>query len=678
MPSKACSDLSFKRAASEGARRIPGHTTSQIAYGEMRTWEFVDNTLTENYQSGGSRKLALITFKLSGFCFSYLLTTQLPATLNAMSEGITENAYRTHTNGELAEEHIGQTVRLSGWVHTRRDHGGLIFIDLRDRWGLTQLTFDPKRNEKAWDAAQQLRNEYVIRVEGLVAKRPESMVNAKLKTGSIEIEASSIDILSVAKTPPFEISAGKEVNEDLRLEYRFLDLRRDRLQGMLRRRDDFITHIRSYMKSRGFTDVQTPILANSSPEGARDFLVPSRLHPGKFYALPQAPQQFKQLLMIGGLDRYFQIAPCFRDEDPRADRSPGEFYQLDLEMSFVEQEDVFAVVEPLMIELTDKFSTKKIIKQPFPRLTWKEAMTRYGTDKPDLRFDMSISDISSLVRDCEFAVFTQALESGGVVYALHVPGGASFSRQDIDELTQKATELGAKGLAYMLFKEEVSSPILKYIGADRVKAIQEQLGMAKGDAVFFSADTWMQVCKSLGAVRDLAASKLALKDNSKAAWCWVVDFPMYERTLEGTIDFSHNPFSMPQGGLKALETEEPADILGYQYDLALNGYEISSGAIRNHRPDTMYKAFAIAGYSKTEVDQKFGGMIKAFEYGAPPHGGFAPGIDRLMMVLWDLSSTRDVYAFPKNGRMQDAMMGAPSEVDPQQLQELHLKVDLED
>lgn len=595
-----------------------------------------------------------------------------------MSAAITENVYRTHTNGELTEEHVGQKVRLSGWVHTRRDHGGLIFIDLRDRWGLTQLTFDPKRNEKAWDTAQQLRNEYVIRIEGVVARRPSDMVNPKLKTGSIEIEVSSLDILSTAKTPPFELATEKEVHEELRLAYRFLDLRRRRLQDLLRRRDDFITHIRSYMKSRGFTDVQTPILANSSPEGARDFLVPSRLHPGKFYALPQAPQQFKQLLMVGGLDRYFQIAPCFRDEDPRADRSPGEFYQLDLEMSFVEQEDVFAVVEPLMIELTEKFSNKTIFEKPFLRLTWKEAMTKYGTDKPDLRFDLYISDVSDTVQESEFSVFTKALESGGVVHALHVPGGASFSRKDIDELTDKAMELGAKGLAYILFKDEISSPALRYLGEERIQKIQKQVGAKKGDAIFFGADRWAQVCKSLGAVRDVAAGKLGLKDSTKAAWCWVTDFPMYERTEEGTIDFSHNPFSMPQGGLKALETQEPTDVLGYQYDIALNGYEISSGAIRNHRPDIMYKAFEIAGYSKEEVDQKFGGLLRAFEYGAPPHGGLAPGIDRLMMVLWDLSSTRDVYAFPKNGRMQDVVMGAPSEVDPQQLEELHIKVNLEE
>jgi aspartyl-tRNA synthetase len=587
-----------------------------------------------------------------------------------------ENHYRTHTNGELASKNVGETVRLAGWVHARRDHGGLIFIDLRDRWGITQLTFNPTKQQEAWKIAEGLRSEFVIQVEGTVVQRPEAMVNKELATGEIEIEVATLNILSKAKTLPFEVAGNQEVGEEIRLQYRFLDLRRERLQNIMRRRDEFLTHIRSYMHAREFVEVQTPILANSSPEGARDYLVPSRLHPGTFYALPQAPQQFKQLLMVAGLDKYFQIAPCFRDEDPRSDRHPGEFYQLDMEMSFVEQEDVWAVLEPLMIELTEKFSDKQVVEKPFPRIAWREAMTKYGSDKPDVRFENYITDISSIVADCGFAVFADVVKNGGVVHALKVAGATDMSRGEIDELTTKAKEAGAKGLAYMLVKDEPVSPIIKFLGEDVTKNILQAVDAQKGDAIFFGADAWLTVCRSLGAVRNMTAEKMNLKDPSKAAWCWIVDFPMYEWSeAEDKIDFSHNPFSMPQGGMQALETQDPLDIVAFQYDLVCNGFEISSGAIRNHQPDIMYKAFAIAGYSKEEVDAKFGAMIRAFEYGAPPHGGSAPGIDRLLMVLWDLPSIRDIYAFPKNGRAQDVLMSAPAPVSAKQLKDLHIRLD---
>lgn len=595
------------------------------------------------------------------------------------SHQLPPNMYRTHSNGQLRAEDAGQTVRLSGWVHVRRDHGGLIFIDLRDRYGITQLMFNPQKTQAAWEIAATLRSEFVIQISGIVLQRPEAMVNKEIATGEIEVEVGEITILSKAQALPFEIAGEKHINEELRLQYRFLDLRREYLQTILRRRDEFLTHIRSYMHNLGFTEVQTPILANSSPEGARDYLVPSRLHPGTFYALPQAPQQFKQLLMVAGLDRYFQIAPCFRDEDPRSDRHPGEFYQLDLEMSFVTQEDVWAVVEPLMVELTEKFSEKQIDNKPFPRISWKEAMTKYGSDKPDLRFGNVITDVSQSARGTNFSVFTKAIEGGGVVHALHVAGAATMSRSDIDELTAKAVDAGAGGLAYILLKDEPTSPILKFLGEEATAAIIKATGAQKGDAIFFGAGEWLAVCKALGLVRNLTAEKLGLKDPSKAAWCWIVDFPMYEwNEEEKKIDFSHNPFSMPQGGVEALQAKEPLAVLAYQYDLVCNGFEISSGAIRNHVPEVMYKAFEIAGYSKEEVDQKFGAIIRAFTYGAPPHGGSAPGLDRLLMVLWDLPSIRDIYAFPKNGRAQDVMMASPAPVSPKQLRELHIKTDVKE
>jgi aspartyl-tRNA synthetase len=596
--------------------------------------------------------------------------------------------YRTHNCAELRKEDEGKHVILSGWVNTRRDHGGVIFIDLRDRYGLTQITFDPKVSEEAWKKADEIRNEFVIRVEGRVVLRPGDMKNEKLKTGEIEVEGEKIEILSTSKVPPFEVAEiegvdkAKDVKEELRLEYRFVDLRRKRLQDMLRGKDKYFQFIRKYFQDRDFVEVQTPILANSSPEGARDFLIPSRLYPGKFYALPQAPQQFKQLLMVGGLDKYFQIAPCFRDEDPRMDRAYGEFYQLDMEMSFVEQEDIFDIMEPLFLELVEKFSDKKIVgldeNGRFRRISWKESMKKYGVDKPDLRFDMEIKPITEMVCDCGFGVFSDIVMKNGVVHALRVEDGAKFSRKEIDELTEIAKSKGAKGLAYIVVKEggELQSPIVKFLGDELSGKIVETVGAKPGDIIFFGADEWRIVCSALGAVRNECGLRLGLKDNKRGAFCWIIDFPMYsESDIEkGRIDFEHNPFSMPQGGLQALREKKPFEIFGCQYDAVFNGFESLSGAIRNHDPETMYEAFKIAGYTKEEVDARFGAMIRAFKYGAPPHGGCAIGVDRFFMVLSDLESIRDIYAFPKDGKGKDLMMDSPAVVDKKRLDELHIKV----
>ncbi len=608
--------------------------------------------------------------------------------------------YRTHTCGELMAKDKEKKVILSGWVNSRRDHGGLIFVDLRDRYGLTQITFDPKRSEESWKIADKLRSEYVIRIGGKVVLRPLDMINPKLETGEIEIEADKVEILSESKTPPFEINEEKkqEASELVRLEYRFLDLRRKKLQEMLAAKDRYFRYIRKYFQDRNFVEVQTPILANSSPEGARDFLVPSRIHPGKFYALPQAPQQFKQLLMVGGLDRYFQIAPCFRDEDPRMDRAYGEFYQLDMEMSFVTQDDIFSIMEPLFLGLTENFSGKKTVgldaNKRFKRISWKESMEKYGSDKPDLRFDFEIKPITNLVKDCGFGVFADAVKKNGVVHALKIDGGAKFSRKEIDELTEIAKGKEARGLAYIVISSKfkacprdasgvqssklfsLQSPIVKFLGEDLSNKIVCEVGGKPGDIIFFGADGWKTACTALGAVRNECGLRLGLKDKNKAAWCWIVDFPMYSYSdIEpGKIDFDHNPFSMPQGGLKSLRENDPLDIVAYQYDTVLNGFEVSSGAIRNHSPEIMYKAFEIAGYSKKDVDERFGGMMKAFQYGAPPHGGCAPGVDRLLMALNDWDSIRDIYAFPKDGRGRDLMMNSPGEVEEKQLEELHIKL----
>lgn len=582
---------------------------------------------------------------------------------------------RTHTCGQLALTDVGTTVTLAGWVHARRDHGGIIFVDLRDRYGITQVKFDPDYSSEALMLAESYRSEWVIQVTGVVLKRPAEMVNANMATGEIEIGVTHTKILNSSKTPPFEIGQDAHVHEDLRLQYRYLDLRHQRLQKIITDRDRVITYIRAYMHDRGFVDIQTPILANSSPEGARDYLVPSRLYPGKFFALPQAPQQFKQLLMVAGFDKYFQIAPCFRDEDPRADRHPGDFYQVDMEMSFVEQEDVWRIIEPLMIELTNTFSEKQILTTPFPRITYHEALSKYGSDKPDLRFGFEFIDITAAVRETNFKVFADAIKNNGVIYAMNVQGGASkFSRKDIDELTELAKGRGAKGLAYIVYERELRSPILKFLTPQEIQMITKTVGAQEGDIVFFGADSWQIVTAALGVVRNECGSRMGLKDPKKASLLWVTDFPMYEKSEEGKIDFSHNPFSMPQGGMDALESQDPLTIKAYQYDLVYNGYEVCSGAIRNHDPKIMYAAFALAGYDKEQVDAKFGHMIKAFEYGAPPHGGLALGLDRILMVLFECHSIRDIYAFPKNGQGIDPMLGSPSFVDQAQLQELHLKI----
>ncbi len=602
------------------------------------------------------------------------------------SETVTDtqqhNPYRSHMIGELSAALAGSTVRLAGWVASRRDHGGLIFIDLRDKTGVVQLTFNPKVHEDAWKIAETLRDEYVISVSGTVMERPADMVNEKAgQLGAIEIEVESIAIESAAEALPFAVG-DKTVNEEVRLQYRFLDLRSQDMQDMLAKRADFIQEVRTFMIGKGFTEVQTPILANSSPEGARDFLVPSRLHPGTFYALPQAPQQYKQLLMVGGLDKYFQIAPCFRDEDPRADRHAGDFYQIDVEMSFIEQEDVLALGQDLFTHLT-AHAGKKLKDAVFPRFTWKESMEKFGTDKPDIRYDFFITNVSELVANTDFKVFADVLHDGGVVHALHVSGGAAATRKQIDEYTEIAKRRGLGGLAYLKVGTEIESPILKFIGDDAAKQIVEAVHAQEGDMVFFGAGAWLPVCQALGEIRAITARELGVLDTEEAkqqaAWCWVVDFPMYEKNPDtGAIEFSHNPFSMPQGGMEALDSADPTQILAYQYDLVLNGFEISSGAIRNHRPDILYKAFAIAGYSKEAVDKEFGGMIRAFKFGAPPHGGFAPGIDRLLMVLLDVPSIRDIYAFPKNGKGQDVMMSSPAPVNPALLRDLHIEVLVEE
>lgn len=585
-------------------------------------------------------------------------------------------------NGELTSDLVDQEVRLAGWVASRRDHGGLIFVDLRDKTGVVQLTFNPKLHEDVWKVAETLRDEYVISVRGILRMRPSDMVNDKTGfLGTVEIEVTSMTVESEAEALPFALEDAT-VNEDLRLAYRFLDLRSQKMQTMLKKRADFIHEVRNFMRGKGFTEVQTPILANSSPEGARDFLVPSRLHPGTFYALPQAPQQYKQLLMVGGLDKYFQIAPCFRDEDPRADRHAGDFYQIDVEMSFIEQEDVLALGESMMTHLST-YSGKKLKDTIFPRFTWKESMEKFGVDKPDIRYDFFITNVSSIVGASGFKVFADVVANNGVVHALHVAGGVAFSRKQIDSLTEMAKKHGLGGLAYMTVGESIESPILKFLGEDVAQQIVAEVHAKKGDIIFFGAGEWPSVCKALGDVRKASAQMLGILESeemkNQAAWCWVVDFPMYEKNTEtGEIEFSHNPFSMPQGGMESLENEDPTEILAYQYDLVLNGFEISSGAIRNHKPEILYKAFEIAGYTKEDVDKKFGGMIRAFKFGAPPHGGFAPGIDRLLMVLMDVPSIRDIYAFPKNGKGQDLMMESPAKVDGKWLKDLHIKLDVEE
>lgn len=606
--------------------------------------------------------------------------------------------YRTHTCGELNKTNVKQTATLSGWVNTRRDHGGLIFIDLRDRYGVTQCTFDPKRSKEAWRIVETVRSEFVVKITGTVLMRPEKMYNQAIDTGEIEIEAREIEILNPSKTPPFEIATEekrlKETNEEVRLRYRYIDLRRRHIQENLIFRATVIKYIHDWMRGNNFIEVHTPLLTSSSPEGARDFLVPSRLHPGKFYALPQAPQQYKQLLMVGGMDRYYQIAPCMRDEDARADRSPGEFYQLDVETSFLTQDEFFALMEPLFIEITENIAHKKVWKKPFPRLTYKEIMSRYGSDRPDLRYGLELHSLTDIVKECGFQIFSKAIENGGVVKAICAPKTGEWSRSQIDELTEYARIFGAKGLAYVkvgatkndeaaqtqkitIENSELAlqSPILKFLSEQILVEIIKKTGATTGDIIFFGAGPEKEVNAVLSQIRTKIARDLGLIDNETLAWAWIVDFPMYEYDeTNKKLDFAHNPFSMPQGGMKALENEEPLSILAHQYDIICNGLELSSGAVRNNRPDIMLKAFELAGYTEEDVRKKFGHMMAAFEYGAPPHCGFAPGIERLIMVLRDEPNIREVIAFPKNQKAQDLMMDAPSAVDPKQLKEVHIRV----
>ncbi|MER5401069.1 MULTISPECIES: aspartate--tRNA ligase [unclassified Streptomyces] len=578
--------------------------------------------------------------------------------------------YRSHTCGELRASDVGTDVRLSGWLHNRRDLGGILFIDLRDHYGITQLVARP--GTPAYEALDKVSKESTVRVDGKVVSRGTENVNPELPTGEVEVEVSEVELLGAAQPLPFTINAEDGVNEERRLEYRFLDLRRERMHRNILLRTAVISAIRHKMTALGFNEMATPILSATSPEGARDFVVPSRLNPGKFYALPQAPQQFKQLLMISGFDRYFQIAPCFRDEDARADRSPGEFYQLDVEMSFVEQEDVFQPIEKLMTELFEEFGGDRHVTSPFPRIPFRESMLKYGSDKPDLRAQLELTDITDIFEGSEFKAF-----AGKHVRALAVPDVAGQSRKFFDGLGDYAVEQGAKGLAWVRVGEDgsLTGPIAKFLTEDNVAELTKRLSLAAGHAVFFGAGEFDEVSKIMGAVRVEAAKRSGNFEENVFRFCWIVDFPMYEKDEDtGKIDFSHNPFSMPQGGLEALETQDPLDILGWQYDIVCNGVELSSGAIRNHEPEIMLKAFEIAGYDRETVEEQFAGMLRAFRFGAPPHGGIAPGVDRIVMLLADEPNIRETIAFPLNGNAQDLMMGAPTELDETRLRELHLTV----
>ncbi|MFI2187114.1 aspartate--tRNA ligase [Streptomyces sioyaensis] len=578
--------------------------------------------------------------------------------------------YRSHNCGELRAADVDTDVRLSGWLHNRRDLGGILFIDLRDHYGLVQLVARP--GTPANEALGSLTKETVVRIDGKVSARGADNINPELPTGEIEIEVSEVEVLGAAEQIPFTINADDGVNEERRLEYRFLDLRRERMHRNIMLRTAVISAIRHKMVALGFNEMATPILSATSPEGARDFLVPSRLHAGKFYALPQAPQQFKQLLMIAGFDRYFQIAPCFRDEDARADRSPGEFYQLDVEMSFVEQEDVFQPVEQLMTELFTEFGNGRTVTSPFPRIPFREAMLKYGSDKPDLRAELELVDVSDVFEGSGFKAF-----AGKHVRALAVPDTGDQPRKFFDQLGDFAVQQGAKGLAWVRVGDEnaLTGPIAKFLTEDDIKALVSALDLRPGHAVFFGAGEFDEVSKIMGAVRVEAAKRAGHFVEGEFRFCWIVDFPMFEKDEDtGKIEFSHNPFSMPQGGLEALETKDPLDILAWQYDIVCNGTELSSGAIRNHEPEVMYKAFSIAGYDKETVEAEFGGMLRAFKFGAPPHGGIAPGVDRIVMLLADEPNIRETIAFPLNGNAQDLLMGAPSEVDEARLKELHLSI----
>ncbi|MBH9969305.1 MULTISPECIES: aspartate--tRNA ligase [unclassified Commensalibacter] len=585
--------------------------------------------------------------------------------------------YRTHNCAALRSQDVGSTVKLSGWIHSKRDHGGLLFIDLRDHFGITQIVIPT--NSPLMNTAERLRVESVICITGMVVAREGETVNPKLPTGQIEIQAENLEIISEADVLPFQVTGNENYPEDLRLKYRYIDLRRERVHRNLMLRSNIIASLRHRMIEQGFTEFQTPILTASSPEGARDFLVPARLHPGKFYALPQAPQQFKQLAMVAGFDRYFQIAPCFRDEAARADRSPGEFYQLDFEMSFVTQEDVFETLEPVMEGIFKEFApTHTVSSAPFERIPYKQAMKEYGSDKPDLRNPLKLVDVSEAFKNSSFGLFAKIVEAGGEVRAVPAPGAGSFPRSFFDKLNKWAREEKAGGLGYIIFEDNgAKGPIAKNLDEERCEMIRQACHLKSGDAVFFVAGQGLDMVKFSGSVRTKIATELDLIEKNAFRFCWIIDFPMYEINEEtGLIDFSHNPFSMPQGGLEALINKNPLEINAYQYDIVCNGIELSSGAIRNHRPDIMIKAFEIAGYPEEEVEKRFGGMLNAFRYGAPPHGGAAPGIDRMVMLLMDEPNIREVILFPLNQQGEDLMMEAPAPISAERLKELSLTISL--
>ena len=583
--------------------------------------------------------------------------------------------FRTHNCSELRPSHAGETIRISGWVHRKRDHGNLLFIDLRDHFGITQCVIDC--DDADFQNAEAVKNESVLTITGTVVKRSAETVNTAMDTGEIEVAITKVHVESTADMLPIQVNSDKEFPEDTRLRYRFLDLRREKMHNNIVLRSKVISSLRQRMIEQGFLEIQTPILTASSPEGARDFLVPSRLHPGKFYALPQAPQMFKQLLMMGGFDKYFQIAPCFRDEDARADRSPGEFYQLDFEMSFVTQEDVFQALEPVLRGVFEEFANgRSVTEGAFPRIPYAEAMLKYGSDKPDLRNPLLIFDVKDIFRGSDFSIFAKAIENGSEVRAIQAKGAASQPRSFFDKMNKWAQSQGAPGIGYITFADgDAKGPIAKFLDADRIDRLKDMTGLSDGDAVFFVCDQKSAAEKMAGAARTKIAEDLELIEQNCFKFCWVVDFPMFEYDEDRkVIDFSHNPFSMPQGGLEALETKDPLDILAYQYDIVCNGVELSSGAIRNHLPEVMYKAFSIAGYSQEDVEKEFSGMINALKFGAPPHGGSAPGVDRIVMLIADEPNLREVVAFPMNQKAEDLMMGAPNDVTDDQLEELHIRV----
>ncbi len=603
--------------------------------------------------------------------------------------------HRSHTCNQLTAENIWEEVILSGWVSNRRDHGGIIFIDLRDRYGLTQIVFDPEDNKQAWEIADSFRSEYVIKATGAVRSRPEGQANPKMHTGEIEVIIHKVELLSSSKTPPFELDGhGIEANEEIRFKYRYLDIRRQKIQDFIKFRSRMTTYTRNWFTQRDFLDVQTPILANSSPEGARDFLVPSRLNPGTFYALPQAPQQFKQLLMVGGIDKYFQIAPCFRDEDPRADRHAGDFYQIDCEMSFVEQDDVFKVVEDFLIDASTELSDKKIITEnpgqdtlrdggKFFTLTYDESMEKYGTDKPDLRFGLEFVDVADIFTKSSNEIFTSiaADKQNNRIKAMKVPGwDLVFSKTQMKGFEDYVRKFGAKGLGYFQMKEDgLKGPLGKFFEESDLQELVERTELSVGDVIFFGAAEKDLVCNYMGKFRNYIADMMKLRDESQLAFCWITDFPMFETDeVTGKIDFSHNPFSMPQSSLDGLSGEELLKIKAFQYDLSCNGYEILSGSIRNHSTENLVKAFGIVGRDESEVKEKFGAVYEAFQYGVPPHGWFAIGMDRLMMIYKNEENIRDIYAFPKSWKAQDMMMASPMRVDESLLDELSIKVEIDE